>query len=89
MSPRMRLFRRSPLVCRDAVALMTDFLENRLAVRDVRLLRQHLANCPHCTEYLEQLRVTITTLGSVTPDDLSDDALDAFVEIYREWRSDV
>lgn len=89
MSPRFTLGRRSPLVCRNAVALMTNFIEGRLSSNDERRLTEHLAACPHCSEYLAQLRVTIKVAGEATPDDLSDDALDAFVDIYRQWRTEV
>ncbi len=85
---RLTFWRRSGLVCRDAVALMTDYVEGRLNARDLARLEGHLAACPHCSEYLAQIRLTISALGRVEPDDLSDAALDDLVEIYRNWRSD-
>ncbi|MGH9274788.1 MAG: anti-sigma factor family protein, partial [Acidimicrobiales bacterium] len=48
--------RRRALVCRDAVALMGDYLDGTLASPDVRRLEAHLADCPHCSEHLAQLR---------------------------------
>ena len=80
--------RRRALVCRDAVALMTDYLEGRLAVDDIARLEDHLSACPHCSEYLAQIRVTIDALGYVTPADLSDDAVNDLVDLYRRWRSE-
>jgi anti-sigma factor RsiW len=80
--------RRRALVCRDAVALMTDYLDNRLAPDDRARLDGHLADCPHCSEYLAQLRVTIDALGYVTPDDLSAEALDDLVSLYQRWQSE-
>ncbi len=85
---RIRLFRRRALVCRQAVALVTDYLEGRLSARDVTRLEQHLSACPHCSEYLAQIRATIDVLGQVEPDDLADDALDELVSIYRSWSAD-
>jgi anti-sigma factor RsiW len=85
----MRLFRRHrALVCRQAVELMADYLDGRLAADDVQRLEHHLAGCPHCSEYLAQLRVTIDALGHAEPDDLSDDAIDELVSLYRQWRAD-
>ena len=78
---------RRALVCRDAVALMTDYLEDRLGRRDRERLDTHLAACPHCHEYLAQLRAVIDGLGRPEPDDLSDDALDELVDLYRRWRA--
>jgi anti-sigma factor RsiW len=79
--------RRRALVCRQAVALMSDYLDGRLGGRDRTLLDAHLAGCPHCTEYLAQLRVTIDTLGRAEPEDLSDHAVDELVALYRQWRA--
>ena len=86
----MRIFRRRrrALVCRQAVALMTDYLDGRLEDRDVERLERHLAECPHCSEYLAQLRVTIDALGRATPDALDDEALDDLVDLYRRWRTE-
>lgn len=76
------------LVCRQAVALMTDYLEGRLSDGEAARLERHLARCPHCSEYLAQLRVTIDALGAAAPDTLSDEALDDLVGLYRQWRTD-
>ena len=78
--------RRRALVCRDAVALMTAYLDDALAPRDRDRLRAHLSDCPHCAEYLAQLRVTIDALGHVGADDLSEDAVDELVAVYRRWQ---
>jgi anti-sigma factor RsiW len=82
-----RWLRRRQLVCRQAVALMSDYLDGRLDASDSRRLEQHLAACPHCTEYLAQLRATIDALGRAEPEDLSDDAVAELVDLYRQWRS--
>ena len=79
--------RRRALVCRDAVALMAAYLDDALPVSDRTRLEGHLADCPHCSEYLAQLRVVIDVSGEVTPDALDDDALDELVDLYRRWRS--
>jgi anti-sigma factor RsiW len=79
--------RRRAIVCRDAVALMASYLDEALADRDRERLEAHLAACPHCSEYLAQLRVTIEALGRVEPDDLPEAAVAEFVELYRQWRA--
>ena len=85
---RLSFRRRRALVCRDAVELMAAYLDDALTNRDRARLEQHLAGCPHCTEYLAQLRVTIRVLGRVEPDDLPERALDELVAVYRRWRSE-
>ena len=82
------LRRRRALVCRDAVALMGDYLDGSLGTHDRERLEGHLADCPHCSEYLAQFRLTIDALGRVEPDDLSDEAVDDLVTLYRRWTAD-
>lgn len=79
--------RRDALVCRDAVALMAAYLDGVLPAADRARLEGHLAGCPHCTEYLAQLRATIDALGRVEPDDLPDEAVDELVALYRRWQA--
>jgi anti-sigma factor RsiW len=66
---------------------MTAYLDDQLDARDRRRLEEHLADCPHCSEYLAQIRVTVDALGHVDIDDLPDDAVDDLVELYRRWRA--
>jgi anti-sigma factor RsiW len=75
------------LVCRDAVALMTAYLDDELPSTDRARLEEHLASCPHCSEYLAQIRVVIDASGRVRPSDLDDHALDELVSLYRDWRA--
>lgn len=83
-----RVFRRRrALVCRDAVALMTDYIDGVLAATERARLEAHLAGCPHCSEYLDQLQMTRDALGRVEPDDVDPAVLDEFVALYRRWRS--
>ncbi|HYH51090.1 MAG TPA: zf-HC2 domain-containing protein [Acidimicrobiia bacterium] len=80
--------RRDALVCREAVALMAAYLDGALPDRDRKRLEAHLALCPHCSEYLAQLRATIDALGRVEPEDLSDEAVDELVALYRRWQTE-
>ena len=66
---------------------MSDYLDGRLAGRDRTRLEAHLSDCPHCSEYLAQLRITIDALGRAEPDALSDEALAELVGLYRRWRA--
>lgn len=83
-----RFLRRRDLVCRQAVELVTDYLEGTLSRVDRRRFEAHLAQCPHCTEYLAQMRTTIALTGTVVAEDLSPAAQDDLVALYRQWRSD-
>ena len=78
--------RRRDVVCREAVELVTDYLEGALSGRDRARLEAHLAACPHCTEYLAQMRVTIAVMGRVEPGSLAPEARDELVSLYRRWQ---
>ena len=65
---------------------MTDYLEGALTGRDRARLEAHLADCEHCTAYLEQLRSTIAALGRVEPEALAPEAQDELIRLYRRWR---
>jgi anti-sigma factor RsiW len=76
------------LVCQQAVELVTGYLEGTLSRSDRRRYEAHLAGCPHCTEYLAQMRKTIQLTGTLTPDDLTPEMQDDFIALYRRWRAD-
>ena len=80
--------RRRDLACQQAVELVTEYLEGTLSRRDRRRFEAHLAACPNCTAYLEQIRTTIRLTGSIAPDDLSPEARDELTELYRRWRAE-
>ena len=84
-----KLFRsRHKIVCQQAVELVTDYLEGRLSRAGRRRFEAHLAGCPHCTEYLAQMRATIELTGTVTAEDLPAPVQDEFIDLYRRWRAD-
>ena len=80
--------RRQELVCREAVELVTDYLEGALTGRDRARLEAHLAACPHCSEYLAQMRKTLDVLGRIEPEELDPLVQDELVALYRRWRTE-
>jgi anti-sigma factor RsiW len=79
--------RRRALVCRQAVELVTDYLEGVLGEEDRSRFEAHLADCPHCRTYLDQMRVTIAAAGRIDYGDLAPEVQDELVSLYRRWRS--
>ncbi len=84
----MRLAFRRDLVCQQAVELVTDYLEGALRRSARSRFEKHLAGCPHCTEYLAQIRETIRLTGRVTPDDLTPEMRGDLTDLYRRWRAE-
>lgn len=71
--------------CREAVELVTDYLEGTLPRRVRRRFERHLRGCPACTAYLDQVRAVRETLGRVGPEDLDQPTLEGLVALYREF----
>ncbi len=78
---------RTRIVCRRAVDLVTDYLEDALPPRDRARFEAHVEACPHCTEYLRQMRATIDAVGGMEPESLSPDACDELIALYRRWQA--
>jgi anti-sigma factor RsiW len=79
---------RHDLVCREAVELVTDYLEGRLSRRDARRFEAHLAGCDGCDEYMRQIRATIEILGNVQPEDLAPETRQGLMDLYRDFRAE-
>jgi anti-sigma factor RsiW len=87
--PRLRARSRVPgLVCQQVVELVTDYLEDALSAADRKRFDKHLAGCPHCTEYLAQMRETIRLAGRITPEDLTPDMRSDLTDLYRRWQAE-
>lgn len=74
------------ITCRQAVALVTDYLDDALSSPDRARFEAHLAECPSCNEYVKQIRVTVAASGRVVEDDLDPIAQHDLMELYRRWR---
>ena len=74
-------------MCQQAVELVTDYLEGALPERDRARFEAHLAGCPHCSEYLAQMRRTIAALGRIEPQTLEPEVRDELIDLYRRWRA--
>jgi anti-sigma factor RsiW len=72
--------------CRELVEVITDYLEGTLPDDDRRRFEEHLAECPYCVNYLEQMRVTIATLGELREDSIPPEARRELLEAFRGWR---
>ncbi|HWC10787.1 MAG TPA: zf-HC2 domain-containing protein [Acidimicrobiales bacterium] len=84
----MLLRRRRPLVCQEVVELVTDYLEGTLPARDRARFEAHLADCPHCSRYLAQMRRTLDVLGRIEVDHVAPEAMDELITLYRRWQAD-
>jgi len=72
--------------CRELVELVTAYLEDALSREDRLRFEHHIAECDHCTAYLDQMRRTIELTGTLRVDDVSPSAEQALLHAFRDWR---
>jgi anti-sigma factor RsiW len=74
-------------VCREFVEDVTAYLDGALPDDLTALVEQHLADCPHCREYLNQMRKTIVMTRALTDDDVEampSDVRERLMQAFRQ-----
>lgn len=74
------------LTCKQLVELVTEYLEESLPLRERERFERHLAVCPGCNTYLEQMRQTIRAMGELTEDSLEPETRDELLALFRNWK---
>lgn len=77
----------SELTCRELVEVITDYLEDRLPVRERLRFEQHIVICAGCTAYLEQMRQTILLTAQLGETGIAPEARDALLRAFRDWKA--
>jgi anti-sigma factor RsiW len=75
------------LTCQQFVELVTDYLEDQLQPHVRRRFETHVAGCPGCARYLDQVRATQRMLGRIELDSLSSTSRAQLMTAFRDWRS--
>ena len=78
---------RRALACNEVVELITAYLDGALKRRDRKAFERHLAKCDGCTNYVEQIRITIEAVGRVKEHELPPQLRENLVAAFRDWRS--
>jgi anti-sigma factor RsiW len=75
------------MTCREFVELVTDYFEGALSDEDVRRFEGHIGDCHWCARYLDQMRVTIRTVGRIDEESISGEARDVLLHEFRDWHA--
>jgi anti-sigma factor RsiW len=73
------------MTCREFVELVTAYLEGGLDPHTEARFAEHMALCEGCERYLDQFRSTISELGTLPEEILSDPARSALLTAFRHW----
>ena len=76
----------SELTCLELTELVTAYLEGALAPVERVRFEEHLAVCPGCSAYLDQMRKTIRLAGMLKEDDIAPEARDQLLQAFRSWK---
>jgi anti-sigma factor RsiW len=69
--------------CDELVELTTEYLEGALPPAECERLERHLRECDGCEAHLAQLRAAIGVAGSLPPERLPDERIDAILRAIR------
>jgi anti-sigma factor RsiW len=69
--------------CQEVVEVVTDYLEGRMSPADVAIFEAHLELCDGCKWYLEQMRITVATVGRIEETDVPDAMRATVVDAFR------
>jgi anti-sigma factor RsiW len=75
------------IACRQLVELVTDYLEGALDPATMDAVDRHLALCPHCERYVEQMRETISAVGHVPVETLSEQTKAGLIDAFRDFHA--
>jgi anti-sigma factor RsiW len=73
------------MTCQELVELVTDYLEGALPREDAERFEAHLAECPGCEAYLEQVRTTIA-ITRASGEGVQRGELAPLLAAFRDWR---
>jgi predicted anti-sigma-YlaC factor YlaD len=74
------------LNCQEVVELVTDYLEQALLPEMQAQFEEHVAECPGCDTYLEQVQQTIMMLRKLSEQQMFPKTKQELVEIFRNWK---
>ncbi len=74
------------LSCQELVELVTEYLEGKLPAVEHFRFEAHVAACPGCKAYLEQMEQTIRWTGRLSEDQVSEEAKGHLLQAFREWK---
>jgi len=74
------------LACKEVVELVTDYLEGVLLPEQRAQLEEHLADCPGCRNYIEQVRLTISMLHHLAQEPVFPETKEELLLLFQQWK---
>jgi predicted anti-sigma-YlaC factor YlaD len=74
--------------CQEVVELITGYLEDTLLPEKRAQIDEHLASCDGCSNYLEQVRLTISMLHNLAREPSFPETREDLLNVFRQWKQD-
>ena len=74
------------LSCKELVEVVTDYLDDRLAIEDRTRFEMHLVYCTPCQVYLDQMRQTVKLAGRLSEETLPPGSKEDLLRAFRRWK---
>ena len=74
------------MTCQELSEIVTDYLEGTMPLSDRVRFDLHLAVCPECRRFLEQMKQTIAALGRVPSEPIPPEVEAKLLERFRDWK---
>ncbi len=72
--------------CQEVVELVTDYLETALPADETSLFEQHLNFCDGCVWYVDQMRMTVATVGRIRSEHVPVEMRERLLAAFRDWK---
>ena len=80
------------LSCEELVELVTAYCEGALPVAEHVRFEAHLAICPPCVRYVEQVDLTVRALGGLDEQSIKqvegEPATQELLKLFRTWKAE-
>jgi predicted anti-sigma-YlaC factor YlaD len=74
------------LTCQQVVELVTEYLEHTLLPQLQKQFEEHLAECPGCTTYLEQIWKMTMLLRTLAQEPVFPGTKQELLELFQKWK---
>ena len=72
--------------CRELVQVINDYIEDVMPPGDRKRFDEHLAICPGCQTYLDQMRQTIRAVGKLSEESIPGEVRNVLLQAFRDWK---
>ena len=73
--------------CKDITELITDYLEGTMSFVDRLSFTMHIAMCPPCKRYVEQMKLTVATTGEIPSEPLPEHVESELMTIFQDCKA--